>query len=358
MQFLQSLPGDQAEANAALWGTFAGDSTATSVADDTTHVMVGAKSVRFDTASAVDTGVTYPAAGNAHWNLSGADTLNFWAYAVNVNGGGFENAQPKVVLKTTGGNYTYTPASPLMTLNAWHLYQVPLAGGAPWTRTSSGAPTFADVNQIEIHHDTFGAGFTIYYDGITFGGPSIGIAANPSVVVGTKPATATVTLASPAPVGGTTVTLSSSNSVVASVPASMTVPAGATTAVVPITTTAVAASTAVTLTAVSGATWTTTVTVLPLGVAGVSLAPKSLVGGGTSTATVTLTGNAPAGGVTVWLASSDPATASVPVSVVVPAGVSTATFTVTTHPVAAATSAAISVALVGTTAAAAITVTP
>jgi len=100
------------------------------------------------------------------------------------------------------------------------------------------------------------------------------------------------------------------------------------------------------------------VTVLPNGVASVSLAPKSLVGGGTSTSTVTLVNNAPAGGTVVWLQSADVTLATVPVSVTVPAGVKTATFTVTTFPVAASATVGISAASAGTTAAAALTVTP
>jgi hypothetical protein len=359
LQFVQSIPGDLSENNAAQWSGFAADSAVTTLSDDTTHVMVGAKSIRFDTASAVDTGVKYPAAGNAHWNLTGADSLNLWIYAVNANAGGFQNAQPKVVLNTTGGSYTYTPASTLMTVNGWRLYQVPLAGGGPWTRTTSGAPTFSDVNQIEIHHDTNGSSFTLYYDGLAFGGPLIGLAATPATVVGGGAAGAlSVSLAAPAPAGGTAVTLTSSNGAVASVPAALTVPAGATTAIVAITTTAVASSTAVTLTATSGASGSTVVTVLPNGVASVSLAPKSLVGGGTSTSTVTLVNNAPAGGTVVWLQSADVTLATVPVSVTVPAGVKTATFTVTTFPVAASATVGISAASAGTTAAAALTVTP
>jgi len=47
-------------------------------------------------------------------------------------------------------------------------------------------------------------------------------------VIGGTPVSATVTLSAPAPAAGTVVTLSSMNSAVASVPASVTVPAGAT----------------------------------------------------------------------------------------------------------------------------------
>ncbi|MEZ0324565.1 MAG: hypothetical protein ACAH95_01545, partial [Fimbriimonas sp.] len=76
--------------------------------------------------------------------------------------------------------------------------------------------------------------------------------------------TGTVTLNAVAPAGGTVVTLSSSNASAASVPASVTVPAGATTATFTITHSAVGSPVAVTLTAIGGGvTLTKTLTVNP-----------------------------------------------------------------------------------------------
>ena len=54
------------EGNAAAWGAFASDNAAVSVSDDATRVRVGARSIRFVTASGFDTGVQYPAAATAH----------------------------------------------------------------------------------------------------------------------------------------------------------------------------------------------------------------------------------------------------------------------------------------------------
>ena len=61
----------------------------------------------------------------------------------------------------------------------------------------------------------------------------------PTDVVGGDPATGTVTLAAAAPAGGVVVDLSSDNTAAATVPASVTVPAGATRATFPVTTTSV-----------------------------------------------------------------------------------------------------------------------
>ena len=63
---------------------------------------------------------------------------------------------------------------------------------------------------------------------------------NPAAVPGGGAATGTVTVSTPAPAGGTAVILSSSNPQLASVPATVTVPAGATSATFPIATTTVA----------------------------------------------------------------------------------------------------------------------
>ncbi len=66
-----------------------------------------------------------------------------------------------------------------------------------------------------------------------------GLSLNPASVTGGSSSTGTVTLNGAAPTGGSTITLSSGDTTVATVPASVTVAAGSTTATFPITTTAV-----------------------------------------------------------------------------------------------------------------------
>jgi len=87
---------------------------------------------------------------------------------------------------------------------------------------------------------------------------------NPSSVIGgAQSSTGRVTLSSPAPAGGATVMLSSSNPGVASVPSSVVVPAGATTATFTVRTSAVLISTSVTISAsYNGTTRTATLGVL------------------------------------------------------------------------------------------------
>ena len=75
------------------------------------------------------------------------------------------------------------------------------------------------------------------------------LAVTPSSVVGGSPSTGTVTLTGPAPAGGAVVSLSSSNTSVASVPANVTVPSGATSATFTISTHTVSRNRSVTISA-------------------------------------------------------------------------------------------------------------
>jgi hypothetical protein len=90
------------------------------------------------------------------------------------------------------------------------------------------------------------------------------VSVSPASVVGGNGSTGTVTLTAAAPTGGEVVSLSSGNTAVATVPASVTIPAGATSATFAAATSTVAANASVTITATSGAvSRTTTLTVTP-----------------------------------------------------------------------------------------------
>ena len=177
---------------------------------------------------------------------------------------------------------------------------------------------------------------------------------NPTTVIGgVQSSTGTVALSGPALSGGAQVALFSSNSAVASVPSSVTVPAGATSATFTVSTSAVTASTTVTISAsYSGATRSASLTVTPVAPVLLSLTvnPTSVVGGGLESpaGTATLSGPAPAGGAQVALTSSNGA-ASVPSSVIIPAGATGASFRVNTFVVLVSTSSTISGRYNGTT---------
>jgi len=95
----------------------------------------------------------------------------------------------------------------------------------------------------------------------------------------------------------------------------------------------------------------------PPTVAQVTVNPAIVVGGTSAQGTVTLSEPAPAGGVVVNLASSDPST-TVPTTVTVPANAFTATFTITTTAVGAVAQLNISGSYSGSAAQASFTVNP
>ena len=155
---------------------------------------------------------------------------------------------------------------------------------------------------------------------------------SPKTIAGGSQVTGTVTLSSIAPSGGTVVSLSSS-SVVATVPATVTVAAGSTTATFTVDTAAVAADTSITISAVlAGDTVTDTLTVKAPTIQSVVVAPATVTGGTSSGGTITLSSPAPAGGREVQLSSNNVA-AQVPASVTVLAGQTTAVFAIQTSTV-------------------------
>ena len=87
------------------------------------------------------------------------------------------------------------------------------------------------------------------------------VSLNPATVTGGASSTGTVTLSSAAPAGGVVVTLTSSNTAVATVPASVTVAAGATSATFTVTTLAVSGTTSVTISGTYSGTQSATLTV-------------------------------------------------------------------------------------------------
>jgi len=193
---------------------------------------------------------------------------------------------------------------------------------------------------------------------LTLNAPTLqSVSISPTSLIGGNKATGTVTLSGPAAIGGVGISLSSS-STSAPVQANVTVAAGATMATFPINTMTVSSSVTATITAShSNISQTATLTVNPVGLNGLSLAPTTLIGGVNSTGTVTLNTAAPTGGTIVNLTSSS-TNAKVPATVTVAAGATSATFTVTTLTVSATTSATITGTLNSVSLTAALTINP
>jgi hypothetical protein len=186
--------------------------------------------------------------------------------------------------------------------------------------------------------------------------------------VGGSSATATVTLASPAPQGGVTVTLTSVNQQTATsvfgdgsvrlvtgggTPLSLfqgLIPAGGTSITFTVPTAPVSARATVTLRANAGAdSAITTLTVDPPSVQKIALAPPSVIGGQSTTATITLNALAPASApLSVQLVSSAPEVV-VPSSILLQPGKNWVSLVVTTAPVGTNKTAIVSATLGGTT---------
>jgi len=188
----------------------------------------------------------------------------------------------------------------------------------------------------------------------------------PQAVTGGGTIQGVVHIQNAAPAGGQVYTLTSSNPSAATVPASVTVPAGASSASFTVTTRAVSVSTPVMLTVWSEGNgehpvlWVDPGAPPPPGtvtLSSLAISPASVAGGASASGTVTLTGAAAAGGATVGLSSSSGA-ATVPGSVTVAAGSTTATFSITTSSVTTSTPATITASFGGVSRTATLTVTP
>ena len=184
------------------------------------------------------------------------------------------------------------------------------------------------------------------------------VTVNPSSVAGGTASTGTVTLNGPAPTGGAVVSLLSSNTSAAGVPATVTVSSGNTKATFTITTSQVSSPTAINISALyGGVTKSAILTVKLPSLSSVSISPSKIAGGKTSTGTVTLNGPAPGGGIVVSLSSGSTSVARVPGTVTVLSGNTVATFSISTSTVRSTKYATISASYSGVTKMTTLTVT-
>ena len=176
-------------------------------------------------------------------------------------------------------------------------------------------------------------------------------------VAGGVSTTGTLTMSGPAPVGGISVVLSSSNGA-ASVPATVNIAAGQTTGVFPVTTTAVALDTSALITAAfNSQSQTVSVGITAPLLNALTLSQMQVNGGGWVTATVTITSPAPVGGLTIALASTS-ASAIVQPTVTILQGETSGTFTVAATTVPTVTVASIRATLGNIVDSVSLTITP
>ncbi len=184
------------------------------------------------------------------------------------------------------------------------------------------------------------------------------ITLSPSTVTGSLNTMGTITLTAPAP-NGTVITLTDTNSA-STAPATINVPLNATTATFTVTTTAVTSKTTGKITATyTGKSKTANLTVLPIGVKSLTIAPGTVLGSNNATGTVTLAYPAAPGDITVNLTSGAPGVANPTVaSITIPAGSQTGAFTISTSVVSALTAVSISATANGVTKSKTINVRP
>jgi trimeric autotransporter adhesin len=170
-----------------------------------------------------------------------------------------------------------------------------------------------------------------------------GVTLNPSSVTGGTHVGGTVTLAQPAPSGGVTVKLQSSNQAVANVPQVVVIQPGTLSSTFVIQTypvfqnpNVVTSPPSVDISAQIGnlTPRVMKLTVYPASLALLTLDPASVGGGTASTGKITITGPAPSGGFGIALSSKD-AAASVPQQITIPAGAREKAFPITTRGVTA-----------------------
>jgi len=177
-------------------------------------------------------------------------------------------------------------------------------------------------------------------------------------IPGCGPIIGRVKLATPAPVGGLTIDLANTNPA-ASVPLSVTVAKGKTLGTFQITPDVVLAKVDGAITAtIAAQSRNRNLTVRPITVMKLTLAPNPVIGGNPSEGTVQLDCAAPHD-ITVALSSNAAAVAHPDSpSLLIPAGTPTMAFPITTAPVAASKNVSIRAAAYGTTKSKALTVTP
>lgn len=171
----------------------------------------------------------------------------------------------------------------------------------------------------------------------------------PKQIATGETSTGTVTLAAPAPDGGTLVTISSDGQVFLTMPANITIPAGSTTGTFSITNPPnyVVAGTFQISASSAGVTKTAPL-VVTLKLTDLELPPQ-IASGATVSGSVALSGPAPAGGAIVKLTSADTTAASVPAQITVPEGAQNASFTAKAGSVAQPKSVSVTGRHAGTT---------
>jgi len=165
------VPQELTEPAAGSWSVFASDGAPSQTGWDQAMKVSGAASLKVQTESGWDVNVhRWPdSALTTVWDLTEKTTLAFWVYALNSNEGHFQAFS--VRLGNDGGGYVeYTTTSDMLSgaIGQWRAMEVPLEGDAVWQRSDVGLIALDSIAYVEIHADTWGGGFTLWVDGMSF----------------------------------------------------------------------------------------------------------------------------------------------------------------------------------------------
>jgi hypothetical protein len=157
------------------------------------------------------------------------------------------------------------------------------------------------------------------------------LAANPPTVIAGTQSQGIITLSGPAPAGGLVVSLTSSATNLATVPPTVTIPAGSTSTTFPIQTIPAQTGPVIITANLAGVSQTTQLNLVRL--VSVAVNPNNIGPGQSTTGTLTLSGPVPTGAV-VNIATTNPTLVKVPQTVTIPANTPTVTFPVQTSQIA------------------------
>ncbi len=172
---------DMTELNAASWQASADAATATTY-DDTGRKVLGESSVRFETNGGFDTYLRYAPASGAQWDLSDASEFHFSLFAENPSQFDFQQ-EPIVRFTDADGAIRelryYRAGAPHILWNdavgRWIDVSIPMKSltlpATGWRAINPSEFDWTRVRSVEIHADTWDAGFTLWVDRAGFNLP-------------------------------------------------------------------------------------------------------------------------------------------------------------------------------------------
>ena len=138
---------------------------------DTVDKQVGKASLKLVTDRGFDVALTYRPGGDttAIWSISEDDTLFMWIKTIKNPSYGFQFFHVRIG-SYAQGYYKYTASESILTNahNRWRQLKIPVKGNSVYQRTEEGFVNLDEISYVEVHADTWDAGFTLWLDGVQF----------------------------------------------------------------------------------------------------------------------------------------------------------------------------------------------